>query len=193
MSYKSSKTRRGICLVKSHIFVSKIFKYISTNGTIRKIFTAGGQRAKYFMKYDIDLKINDSKIPLIANPTFLGIKLDPKLKFDKHIDQFKQKMIVNLQTIRKIIQLKFNNSTTLGLLIYKATTRSILDFCHVIACTDRFDFNNKIQIFQNKSLKQIRYFRFKTTTATLHQKLKLELVKPRLQKLYKRFMEMKTI
>ena len=164
------------------------FKINSTK-TSYTVFTSGGQRKNYYEKFELNLTIGNIKLPLIANPEFLGIRLDPKLKFEKQINHIKQKMAINLNIIRKIKKLKFKNSTKLGVTYYKATTRSIIDYCHVIACTDRFDIIKKLQIIQNKALKQIRYFKFKTKTSTIHQVLRIEQVKPRLQKLFLRFME----
>lgn len=161
---------------------------INSTKTSYTIFTSGGQRKNYFEKYELDLTIGNTKLPLITNPDFLGIRLDPKLKFERHIDHVKQKMAMNLNTIIKIKNFKLKNSTKLGILYYKVTTRSIIDYCHVIASTDRFDINKKLQILQNKALKQIRHFKFKTKTSKIHQVLKIELVKQRLQKLFTRFM-----
>ena len=42
-------------------------------------FTPAGKRNRYEAKYALNLHIDGEKIPLDAEPVFLGIALDPKL------------------------------------------------------------------------------------------------------------------
>ena len=61
--------------------------------TCHTTFTTAGQRKNYFTKYKLSLKIENQDIPLEPNPTFLGIKLDPKLSFKPHLEQLGKKLI----------------------------------------------------------------------------------------------------
>ncbi|RNA10565.1 RNA-directed DNA polymerase from mobile element jockey-like [Brachionus plicatilis] len=58
---------------------------INKSKTCYTVFTSTGLRKNYVDKYSIELKVDNELIPLEPNPTFLGIKLDPKLKYAEHL------------------------------------------------------------------------------------------------------------
>ncbi|RNA19492.1 Pol [Brachionus plicatilis] len=65
---------------------------INVSKTCYTTFTTAGQRKNYHKNYKLKLTVLDSEIPLDANPTFLGIKLDPKLSFKPHLQDLENKL-----------------------------------------------------------------------------------------------------
>ena len=65
---------------------------INRSKTCYSVFTTAGLRNNYQRKYSIKLKIENQEIPLESTPTFLGIKLDPKLKYNFHFNEIVKKV-----------------------------------------------------------------------------------------------------
>ena len=66
------------------------------------IFTTAGYRTNYSRTYSINLRINESLIPLEPYPTFLVIKLDPKLNYKNHLEKIETKIESRSKLICKI-------------------------------------------------------------------------------------------
>ncbi|GIY10703.1 hypothetical protein CEXT_748791 [Caerostris extrusa] len=52
--------------------------------------------------FNLDIKINDSPIKRIDFPTYLGITLDPELRFTRHIVHTANKALIELSILRKL-------------------------------------------------------------------------------------------
>jgi hypothetical protein len=131
----------------------------------------------YFKKWKI--KINESKTEAIIFTTrrkplppplkgeqgtytewkksvkYLGIHLDSKLKFNKHIDELKSKGLAAIGALRPI----FNRNSALNIknkmLIYKQLIRPTLTYaCPVWSNTCKNNYS-KLQVIQNKAMKII--------------------------------------
>ncbi|RNA15879.1 RNA-directed DNA polymerase from mobile element jockey-like [Brachionus plicatilis] len=81
----SRTSRREIQIILQKA-VNRIIEYckkwgfkINEKKTCYTTFTKAGLRKKYEKRYGMKIKIGNSHIPLDPNPTFLGIKLDPKI------------------------------------------------------------------------------------------------------------------
>ena len=109
-------------------------------------------------------------------PVFLGIKLDPKLSYDSHLNFVKQKIAIKINTICKIKRLKLKNSTKIRLTVYKSMIRSIFDYCNVIYHVASQKFKTNLQKLQNKILRNIKSFPFKSSTTHIHQSLNVQTI-----------------
>ena len=105
-------------------------------------------------QYTSRAKIDNITLPMNINPKILGLTLDPKLTYNKHIE------ITTIKAHKTIHILKALSSTTWGkqketiIATYKAITRPILEYVSTIWSPLASDTNiNKLQITQNPALR----------------------------------------
>jgi hypothetical protein len=73
-------------------------------------------------------------IPLDPFPTFLGIKLNPKLSYKQHLEKNRDisgKIMSRTRLIRKIVSLKLKNARELSLIVFNSQIRSLLDYAFI--------------------------------------------------------------
>lgn len=125
-------------------------------------------------------------------PTFLGIKLDPKICFKPHLEQLERNLVPKINILRRIKNFKWANSLKINIILYKSLIRSLFDYCVVILNVGTEKIKNKLQIIQNKILKIIKYFPIKTPIRTIHKVLKLDTIEQRANNLFVKFLQSKT-
>ncbi|RMZ99165.1 AP-like endonuclease reverse transcriptase [Brachionus plicatilis] len=162
-------------------FQSKQFKTCFT------VFTTAGLRKNYNTKCKLDLKINEDNIPQDPNPTFLGIKLGPKLCFKSHLENMEKKLIPKTNLIKRIKNFKWSNSISLNRTLYKSLISSLFDYCFVILNSGTEKIKTALHKIQNKILRTIKYFPIKTSIETIHKVLRLETVHERSNALFIKF------
>ena len=106
-------------------------------------------------------KSKKEEIKIDPEPTFLGIKLDPKLCFKPHLETLKMKLNSKVNRIRKIKSFKWSNYKSLNLKLYKSLIRSLFDHCFIILKCGTEMIKSSLQKIQNKILKIIKYFPIK--------------------------------
>ena len=60
--------------------------------TFLTVFCSAGVITNYYRKYHLNVHLKETIIPLEPYPTFLGITLDPKLSFKKHLESIELKI-----------------------------------------------------------------------------------------------------
>ena len=145
-------------------------------------------RTSYERLYSMNLFINNTRIPLDPHPTFLGINLDPKLDFKKHFEVVSKRLEPKKNLIKRIKGLKLSNSLELCVTVFKSLIRSVTDYAFIPLSVATSKVNDDFQKIQNKILKTIRFFPIKTSTKSIHNYFKIELIKDRTEQLLKRFL-----
>lgn len=120
-------------------------------------------------------------------PTFLGIKLDPKLSYQAHLDYITPKIISRTNLIRRVKSLKLKNQTELCLTIFKSQIRSLLDYAFIPIISPTQNIATKLQTLQNRALRTITHFPHKTSTKSIHDHFNLDLLSTRSANLTKKF------
>lgn len=164
---------------------------INKSKTCYTVFTSAGLRKNYVDKYSIELKVINELIPLEPNPTFLGIKLDPKLKYAEHLREVVKKATPKINILRKIKEFKWKSSLNLNKMLYKSLIRSLFDYCFVILQTGTQKILKDLQIFQNKIFRIIKFFPLKTSIETIHKTLHMEKIDDRANALFLKFLKSK--
>ncbi|RNA14238.1 AP-like endonuclease reverse transcriptase [Brachionus plicatilis] len=164
---------------------------INKSKTCYNVFTSAGLRKNYVDKYSIELKVDNELIPLELNPTFLGIKLDPKLKYAEHLREVVKKATPKINILRKIKEFKWKSSLNLNKMLYKSLIRSLFDYCFVILQTGTQKILKYLQIFQNKIFRIIKFFPLKTSIETIHKTLHMEKIDDRANALFLKFLKSK--
>ncbi|RNA18259.1 RNA-directed DNA polymerase from mobile element jockey-like, partial [Brachionus plicatilis] len=158
--------------------VDKIIEYckkwgfkINENKTCYTTFTKAGHRKNYEKTYGMKIKIGNSQIPIEPNPTFLGIKLDPKIDYKEHLKIINSKQISKINLIRKVKSFKWGSSIKINRMLYMSLKRSLFDYCFIILHSGTQKIKSEIQKMQNWILKIIKYFLLKTSIKTIHKEL----------------------
>ena len=102
-----------------------------------------------------DLKINHEKIKQVYKATVLGVELDDKLSWNKHIDKVANKVTSGIGAIRKIRD--FVNRDTL-ISIYNALINPHFDYCSEVLDTLGVGLSNRLQKLQNRAARVIMNF-----------------------------------
>ncbi len=82
---------------------------LSKKKTFYTVFCTAGLRANYYRTYNLNLRLGGTWLPLDPHPTFLGITLDPKLTFAKHLETLETKMVKKSYLFRRIKGMKINS------------------------------------------------------------------------------------
>ncbi|RNA44358.1 RNA-directed DNA polymerase from mobile element jockey-like [Brachionus plicatilis] len=135
---KTTKSRAGFDLISNKV-VNRIIEYckkwgfkINEKKTCYTTFTKAGLRKNYEKRYGMKIKIGNIHIPLDPNPTFLGIKLDPKINYKEHLKIINSKQISKINLIRKIKSFKWRSSFKINRILYMSLIRSLFDYCFII-------------------------------------------------------------
>ena len=91
--------QRGINRISD--FCDKWGLLLNKKKTFFTVFCPAGLRKNYFRTYNLNLRIKDTLIPLDPHPTFLGITLDPKLDFKKHLEATVKKIAMKVNLFKK--------------------------------------------------------------------------------------------
>ena len=155
--------------------------------TFYTVFTTAGLRKNYGKKYKLNLHMARHKIHLDPHPTFLGIKLDPKLSFEAHLEAVELK-IKSKTNLMKTIKSMNINSANINKILYKSLIRSVFDYMFIILSTSTQKILNSTQKLQNKILKIVKFFPLRTKITDLHAQLGFEMVNSRSEKLFHKFL-----
>jgi hypothetical protein len=190
--YRSTKLREIQSNLQTTIneintFCTKWGLAINKSKTTYTVFTPAGKRKNYERSYKLNLTINGALIPLDPFPTFLGIKLDPKLSYQQHLEYISGKIMSRTRLIRKIVSLKLKNSRELSLIVFRSQIRSLLDYAFIPTISPCQTIAAKLQTLQNRVLRTIKHFPLKTSTRHIHEHFNLELVKHRAFSTARRF------
>lgn len=117
-----------------------------------------------------NIQYDNEEIPILNNVKYLGVILDKKLNFSKHIDETAKKCSKVLKSLWPLI----SHRSTLNLknknLIFKSVIRPILTFACPIWYKAAKTHIKKLQIIQNKCLKIIYKKRWRYPTLLLHSR-----------------------
>ena len=102
-----------------------------------------------------DLKINHKKIKQVCNATVLGVELDDKLSWNRHIDKVAKKVTSGIGAIRKIRDC-VDRDTLIS--IYNALINPHFDYCSEVWDTLGVELSNRLQKLQNRAARVIMNF-----------------------------------
>ena len=107
---------------------------------------------------------------------YLGVFLDSKLTFDKHIDYISDKAAKKIGIIRKVNEC-LHRSTALTL--YRSLVLPLFDYCDTVYMCTSIGNLSKLQLLQNQACRTILLAGRYTSVVDMHRSLKLELLQDR--------------
>ena len=91
---------------------------------------------------------------MITHPKILGLKLDPKLTYNRHIDLAATKARKTINILNVLTSTKWGNHKETILATYKTITRPVLEYASTIWSPNASETNiDKLQIVQNTALR----------------------------------------
>ena len=91
---------------------------------------------------------------MTTHPKILGLTLDPKLTYNRHIDLAATKARKTINILKVLTSTKWGKHKETILATYKAITRPVLDYASTIWSPNASETNiDKLQIVQNTALR----------------------------------------
>ena len=118
--------------------------------------------------------VNGTKISRVSDSKYLGLVLDDKLNWSKHIDELNEKLSKTIQAYK--IVTNFINTSAKYMLYYAYFYSRIQYGCEIYTTAPNKKLKS-IQVKQNRALKVLFRKDFYTPTTQLHKELKIPLVK----------------
>ena len=117
---------------------------------------------------DLNITIGNEKIDRVTHMKYLGVVLDKKLTFDKHINQTHSKASQKLGILRRSRDY-LDHSTSLTL--YKSLVLPHLDYCDIVYMCTTVQNLNKLQLIQNGACRTILRAPKDTSVSEMHKDL----------------------
>lgn len=117
-----------------------------------------------------NLKFENDNISIVNDVKYLGVTLDKKLNFSKHIDETAKKTTKVLRALWSLLNYRSTLSLKNKNLIFKSVIRPTLTFACPIWYKAANTHIKKLQIIQNKCLKIIYNLRWRYPTDILHSR-----------------------
>ncbi len=136
-----------------------------------------------------NFKLYNENIPLVEEQIFLGIKIDRHMKFDKHVDLICAKANSRINIIRILAHKSWKLKKSTLVNVYKTVLRSVIEYSSLINPVIKNKLHQRLQLIQNNALRIILNKSRETSIKSLHQMAKLDMVKDRLSKLCKSYIE----
>ena len=119
----------------------------------------------------VSIKVNNNEINRVSHFKYLGVFMDEKLSFDKHVKKTIKLAAHKLSLLRRVRPLL---TTTAALQIYKSMILPVIEYGNVLYDTANKGLTSKLQIIQNKSLKVVHKLPRLTPSSTTHQISKIK-------------------
>lgn len=115
--------------IKMREAINRLIEWLENNGL--KISARKSQICTFSSKkfhHKAEFKVDSLVFPYVDSVRFLGMQLDQKLTFNEHIKTLIGKAERSLNVLKAICHTKYGPDPNISLMVYKAYTRSILDF-----------------------------------------------------------------
>ena len=104
--------------------------------------------------YKLNIHINNVLIPTVQNPKILGLTFDPKLTFNQHIDNTKEKATKTVKLLKALTSTTWGKQKETIVTTYKTITRPVIEHASTIWSSTASKTNiKKLQTVQNIALR----------------------------------------
>ena len=119
--------------------------------------------------YKLNIHINNVLIPTVQNPKILGLTFDPKLTFNQHIDNTKEKATKTVKLLKALTSTTWGKQKETIVTTYKTITRPVIEHASTIWSSTASKTNiKKLQTVQNIALRTATGCTADTNTQHLH-------------------------
>ena len=130
----------------------------------------------------LNLHINNTLIPTVQHPKILGLTFDPKLTYNQHIDNTKEKATKTTKLLKTLTSTTWGKQKETIVTTYKTITRPVIEHASTIWSSTASKTNiNKLQTIQNIALRTATGCTADTNTQHLHDETLVLPIKNHLQ------------
>ena len=122
---------------------------INTSKTVYTIFTL----SPVHIKTTLHLKVQNTTIQRDNNPSYLGIRLDPKLNFKTHFDDIATKVAKRLNLLKRLASSNWGTNKTTLRQLYTGYVRAVLDYSAPLQATASKTNQDRLDRLQNQGLR----------------------------------------
>ena len=106
-----------------------------------------------YLSLSLDLKINNTALPMTTHPKIMGLTLDPRLTYSTHIHNISVHAHNPIQIIKLLTATRWGKQKETIMASYKAVMRPALDYASSIWSPLAFSTSiNKLKVMQNAAL-----------------------------------------
>ena len=122
---------------------------INTSKTVYSIFTL----SPIHIKTTLQLKVQNNTIQKDDNPSYLGVRLDPKLNFKTHFDDITTKVSKRLNLLKRLASSNWGTNKTTLRQLYSGYVRAVFDYSAPLQATATKTNQDKLDRLQNQGLR----------------------------------------
>ena len=122
---------------------------INTSKTVYTIFTL----SPVHIKTTLHLKVQNTTIQRDNNPSYLGIRLDPKLNFKTHFDDIATKVAKRLNLLKRLASSNWGTNKTTLRQLYTGYVRAVFDYSAPLQATASKTNQDRLDRLQNQGLR----------------------------------------
>ncbi|KAK7087372.1 hypothetical protein V1264_021433 [Littorina saxatilis] len=100
-------------------------------------------------KEKVTIKLGDRTLPQVETPTFLGVKLDPRLSWKPQIEDMEKRGIKRLALMKKLSGTHWGANSKILKTVYTGTVRPVLEYGASAWATAAKTHTNKLDRVQN--------------------------------------------
>ncbi|CAF4911295.1 unnamed protein product [Pieris macdunnoughi] len=105
--------------------------------------------------HTVNISYNNDKIPIVNHHKFLGVVVDDKLKFDKHIQYICQNAMKSINVMRSLAGTFWGSDPKTLNMLYKSIVRSHFDYSSLAYMNVNSTLLRKLDVIQNIGLRVI--------------------------------------
>ena len=125
---------------------------------------------KQCAKKQVKLKLNDVEIEQVCSVKFLGVNIDERLSWDKHIQQVASKLSKNIGILAK---LKYTVPQKVLCMVYNSLVLPYLSYCNLVWACNSINKLNPIIVLQKRAVRIILKAELRAHSSSLFKKLDL--------------------
>lgn len=134
-------------------------------------------------------KCGSQEIDWSPDIKYLGVTIDRKLLFGTHVQNSLEKSHKAVKILYSMLNRKSHLSITNKILLYKVAIRPTFTYAGPIIANIAKTHINKLQIFQNKTIKTILNVPRRTRTTLIHNNTQIEMVNDYIQHQHEKFQQ----
>ena len=107
------------------------------------------------VKDKVKIKAGDEYLPQVDIPTFLGVKLDPRLTWKPHLEEIEARGIRQLEVMRKLSGTKWGANSRILKTVYTGAVRPVLEYSSSSWISAAKSTKSRLDRVQNRGLRTI--------------------------------------
>ena len=117
----------------------------------------------------MEVKVENTIITPVEHTKYLGVIIDKRLNWRKHLDHIESKIGPRIGLLRYLSRISYDPNNKIMINIFKSIVRTIIVYGYPVLLTADQHIWNRLQIMQNKALRAALGLPIYTSTTYIHQ------------------------